>query len=124
MSETPCTVRRMLIVEDEPDLGACLADYFGGRGFAVDTAYSGEEALERVAAKPPDVLLLDILLPGLTGLEVLKRVKQAHPCVRIIMVTALDEAELRAEARFYGAVGYVTKPFDFAESTWAPILVS
>ena len=111
----------MLIVEDERDLCACLEDYFTAKGFSVVSVFSGEEALERLIAGPADVVLLDILLPGLSGLEVLKRLRKLQPRARIIMVTALDQVEFRAEARLYGAAAYITKPFDFSESTWSAV---
>jgi DNA-binding response OmpR family regulator len=55
-------------------------------------------------------------------LEVLKRAKQLYPQARVVMVTALDRTDLRAEARLYGAAGYVTKPFDFSDTTWSAVL--
>jgi len=68
--------------------------------------------------------LLDILLPGISGLEVLRYAKKRYPGARIIMVTGQDRVELRAEARLYGACAYVTKPFDFSEATWSSVLTS
>ena len=68
------------------------------------------------------MVLLDILLPGLSGLEVLKRAKELHPLVRIIIVTALDQTELRAQAHRYGAAGYITKPFNFTDPAWSVVL--
>jgi DNA-binding response OmpR family regulator len=113
---------RMLIVEDEADVSEVLTMFFRARGYAVRSVFSGEEALDAMAADPPEVVLVDILLPGLSGMEVLKRVKQVHPDARVVMVTGLDQTDLRAEARLYGAAGYVLKPFDFSEATWAPVL--
>jgi DNA-binding response OmpR family regulator len=112
-------MRRMLIVEDEQDLCDCLQAYFSSRGFAVTSVFSGEEAVTRLHAAPADVILLDILLPGISGMEVLRYAKKRYPGARIIIVTGQDRVELRAEARLYGACAYITKPFDFAESTWS-----
>lgn len=120
----PNAARRMLIVEDERDLCECLQEFFESRGFSVRAVYSGEEALECVAHESPDVILLDILLPGLSGLEVLKRVKQSSSKTRIVMVTGLDDIEFRAEARLYGAAAYITKPYDFRDATWSSVLQS
>jgi DNA-binding response OmpR family regulator len=114
----------MLIVEDEPDIASCLADFFEARGFKVRLACSGEDALEWLRDSAPDAMLLDIRLPGVSGLEVLKQAKAEHPDVRVMMVTALDREEYRTEARHYGACGYVTKPFDFSPATWEPILAN
>jgi DNA-binding response OmpR family regulator len=99
-----------------------LEVFFRAQGFAVHSVFSGEEALTRLADDPPEVMLLDILLPGLSGLEVLKRAKQLHPPTRIIMVTGMKESDLRAAARQYGAAAYVTKPFDFSSHTWSAAL--
>ena len=115
-------MRRMLIIEDEPDIQACLQDFFSARGFSVVTAFSGEEALERLAQGPAEVILLDIMLPGISGMEVLRRIKILSPRTKVIMVTALSHPQLRFQAEASGASGYITKPFDFSEQTWAPVL--
>ena len=113
---------RMLIVDDERDICECLQEFFSMKGFAVVSAFSGEEALTKLKEGTADVILLDILLPGLSGLEVLKRAKEIAPRAKVIMVTALDQVDLREEARKYGAVAYVTKPFDFSQTTWSAVL--
>ena len=120
--EAPPTMRRMLVVDDEQDTCDCLKDYFSAHGFSVGFAFSGEEALKRLTQEAADVILLDILLPGLSGIEVLKRAKELCPNARIIMVTALDELDLRMQARRYGAAGYITKPFNFSSMTWSAVL--
>ena len=112
-------MRRMLIVEDERDICECLQQFFESRGFSVISTFSVEEALKRLQEEPADVVLLDILLPGLSGIEVLRRIKDQYPRVRVIMVTALDQDDLRFQAHRYGAAAYVTKPFDFSPETWA-----
>jgi two-component system response regulator (stage 0 sporulation protein F) len=88
----------------------------------VSAAFSGEEALDQLSAGGADVILLDILLPGLSGIEVLKHAKALHPEARVIMVTGLDQDELRAQTRHYGAAAYITKPFDFSDETWSSVL--
>ena len=115
-------MRRMLIVEDERDIVDCLEQFFTAQGFTVSSAFSGEEALKRLAETDAEVMLLDILLPGLSGIEVLRRAKKLYPRVRVVMVTALDRDDLRIQAHRYGASGYVTKPFDFSQDTWSAIL--
>ena len=117
-------MQRMLIVDDEPDICDCLQQFFSAKGFSVTSAFSGEEAIERIAEAPVDVVLLDIILPGIHGIEVLKRAKELCPQAKVVMVTALDQDEPRVEAQRYGAAGYVPKPFDFSEATWAPVLAS
>ena len=118
------TMRRMLIVDDERDICDCLQQFFASRGFSVATAFSGEEALMRITQGGADVVLLDILLPGLSGMEVLRRLKELTPRVQVVMVTGLDQTHLRAEAYRYGAAAYVTKPFDFSDATWSSVLAA
>ena len=86
------------------------------------SSFSGEEALEFLARESVEVVLLDILLPGLSGLEVLRRAKELRPHVKVVMVSALDHDDLRWQARRYGACEYITKPFDFTTATWAAVL--
>jgi DNA-binding response OmpR family regulator len=114
----------MLIVDDQQDVCECLGQFFTSRGFVVSSAFSGEEALRQLHQEPPDVVLLDILLPGLSGIEVLKRIRVTHPDVRVLIVTALDQTDLRLQAQRYGAAAYITKPFNFSTDTWAAALAS
>ena len=119
-------MRRILIVDDQQDICDCLGQFFSARGFSVRSAFSGEEALKHLHmdTQTPDVIILDILLPGLSGIEVLKRIRSTHPTVRVLMVTALDQTELRLQAHRYGASAYITKPFNFSNETWAAALSS
>jgi DNA-binding NtrC family response regulator len=78
---------RVLLVDDEAEFVSALAERLNLRGFDAETATSGEEALEKVEASPPQVMLLDMLMPGMSGLEVLKHVKKDHPDVKVILLT-------------------------------------
>ncbi len=78
---------RVLLVDDEREFVSALAERLNLRGFDAETATSGEEALQKIAAAPPQVVLLDMLMPGMSGLEVLKRVKRDHPEVKVILLT-------------------------------------
>ena len=113
---------QMLIVEDELDIADCLQQFFAWRGFSVVSTHSGEEALEWLKERSADVILLDLLLPGLSGIEVLKRAKVLHPRAQVIIVTALDQVSLREEAERYGACDFITKPFNFSDNAWSAIL--
>ena len=115
------SVRRIMIVDDEPDICDCLEQFFRSRGFAVQSAFSGEEAVERLNEGEVDCIILDVLLPGLTGLEVLKHAKALHPQVRVIVVTAVDDEGVQETARRYGADAVISKPFDFSDSTWSRV---
>jgi len=114
--------RRMLIVDDERDICELLAEFFESKGFTVTRAFSGEEALEQLEHGTIDVVLLDILLPGLSGIEVLRYTKERQPGARVIMVSALDYPDLRTKAQQYGAIAYITKPFSFSDPAWSAAL--
>ena len=115
-------MQQMLIVEDEPDLRECLRDFFSAKGFDVMCATGGDEAIEWLQQHAVEILLLDVNMPGFSGIEVLRFAKQLYPEVKAVMVTGVERKETEELARQYGAIAYVTKPFDFSDATWAPIL--
>jgi DNA-binding NtrC family response regulator len=78
---------RVLLVDDETEFVSALAERLSLRGYDAQVATSGEEALGKINSTPPDVVLLDMLMPGMSGLEVLKRIKRDHPQVRVILLT-------------------------------------
>lgn len=104
---------RILVVDDEAPVREVLSDYFVERGYVVFTAAGGEEALAAFARERPDIVLLDVRMPGLDGLQVLKRLRAADPDVAVIMVTANEDVALARETLSIGAFDYVAKPFDF-----------
>ncbi len=101
----------ILIVEDEPKIAALLADYLHQQG-GFDTSHlsRGDEVLERVRSHPPDLILLDLMLPGMDGIEVCKQVR-AQSAVPIIMITARVEEIDRLLGLELGADDYICKPF-------------
>jgi two-component system, response regulator, stage 0 sporulation protein F len=106
-------IGRILIVDDEAPVRELLSDYFVERRFTVITAADGQEALAEFARERPDVVLLDLRMPGLDGLTVLKRLRAADPGVAVIMVTANEDLTIARETLSIGAFDYVAKPFDF-----------
>src|SRR5262252_743688 len=106
----------ILIVDDDEPNSEGLARRLQGRGFAVTVAGSGRKALGLLGERRFDLVLLDIMMPGMTGLEVLKLLRRADSLIDlpIIMVTAKGESEDTVEALELGANDYVTKPIDFA----------
>jgi len=105
---------RVLVVEDEESYREALSSGLGREGFEVEVAADGIEALRVFTERPPDIVLLDILLPGMRGIEVCRRMRELAP-VPIVMVSAVD-AELDVVLGFeLGAAGYVTKPFRLRE---------
>jgi DNA-binding response OmpR family regulator len=105
---------RVLVVDDEREIRDVLTDYLEGEGCAVTTAVNGHDALESVRRDPPDVILLDITLPGVDGLEVLRRVHRDHPEISILMLTRPGDAALARSALVSGATDYVGKPVTLA----------
>jgi DNA-binding NtrC family response regulator len=104
--------RRVLIVDDEPLILEVLSEHFRTE-FDVETALNGADALGAILRERPDVVLLDINMPRMNGVEVLKDIKQIDESIAVIMVTANEQVALAAEALKSGAFGYVPKPFDF-----------
>jgi CheY-like chemotaxis protein len=104
-------MKRILVVDDEPELLEVLSEHFGGR-YEVDTALSGDAAVERFVGQRPDLVFLDVNMPGASGLEVLKLLRQTDPKVPVIMVTANTDNAVAAECLTHGAFGYVPKPFN------------
>ena len=100
----------MLVVDDEPMVREVLARYLENEGFAVDVAEDGEQALSVYEAARPDLVLLDLMLPRLDGLEVFRRMRALAPTA-IIMLTAKGEETDRVVGLELGADDYVTKPF-------------
>ena len=110
----------VLIVDDEPDVEALFRQQFRrdlrAQRFEMDFAASASEALARVASaveQPPILILSDINMPGMTGLEMLPKLKEMRPDVPIIMITAYGDPETRRKAMEGGATGLLTKPIDF-----------
>ncbi|WP_051479135.1 response regulator transcription factor [Arthrobacter sp. H5] len=101
---------RILLVEDEPTIQHVVRDYLLKEGFVVDTAGDGFAALHLAQTHPPDLVILDRMLPGLDGTEVCRRIR-ANREVPIIMLTALGTADDRIQGLELGADDYVTKPF-------------
>ena len=104
--------KRILIVDDEPLITEVLSEHFKG-DYEVETALNGTEALTAILRQRPDLVLLDINMPRMNGVEVLKDIKQIDPTIAVIMVTANEQIALAAESLKSGAFGYVPKPFDF-----------
>jgi len=104
--------QRVLKVDDEPLDLEVLSEHFEN-DYDVEIALNGVYALDAIRRQRPDVVLLDIKMPGMSGVEVLKAIKKIDESVAVIMVTANEQVALAAEALKSGALGYVPKPFDF-----------
>ena len=104
---------RVLVVDDELEFRKVLAEYLEDRGFDVIEAQDGEEALLRVPDFHPHIVLMDVMMAGMGGVEALKRIKTAAPDTCVIMVTAVEDIDSARGALALGASDYVTKPFSF-----------
>ena len=101
---------RLLVVDDEVDICDFVQNFFKERNFEVFVAYDGKEALEVVKSKRPEIVLLDIKMPVLDGMDTLKEIRRLDSKARVIMVTAIEDSEKAEEAKHHGAVEYITKP--------------
>jgi two-component system, OmpR family, response regulator MprA len=111
----PDAAARVLIIDDDRALRDALRRALGLAGYEVDTASGGEEGLSRIAAQPPDAVLLDIGMPGVDGLEACRRLRAAGDRVPVLMLTARDAVEDRIDGLDAGADDYLVKPFDMGE---------
>lgn len=105
----------ILVVDDDPGIRDSLAQCFARHDFAVRTAASGEEALAAVPSLSPDLMVLDVSMPGLDGFEVLRRVRREHRRLPVVMLTARDSVDDRVAGLDGGANDYLPKPFSSNE---------
>ena len=114
-AETAAKPPKILVVDDTPANVKLLADRLSVKGYEIATASNGEEALEQVRAWGPDLILLDVVMPGLNGYDVCRRIREnpAMAMLPIVMVTALDPEEERIKGLEAGADEFLTKPVDF-----------
>jgi len=106
---------KILIVEDEPNMVAGLRDNFEFEGYQVITAPDGAAGLERALSEAPDLVILDVMMPRLSGLDVCKQLKSTRPSIPIIMLTARGQEIDKVVGLELGADDYVTKPFSIRE---------
>jgi DNA-binding response OmpR family regulator len=103
---------KVLMVDDEEDFVKTLAERMQMRDLDSDVALSGEAALQIVEDQIPDVMVLDLKMPGIDGMEVLRRVRKAYPQVQVVILTGHGSEKDEAEARRLGAFAYLQKPVD------------
>jgi len=103
---------RILVVDDEEIVIKSCLRILDGNEHRIETARDGHEALRKVEESPYDVIILDIMMPNLSGLEVLRRVKETHPDIDVIMITGRSEIETAVQAMKLGAFDYIAKPFE------------
>ena len=106
---------RVLVIEDDATLGHALQEFLVEQGYAVDWLADGDQALGAIAGQSYDLLLLDLNLPGQSGLEILRKLRAGNEQVPVLILTARDGVEDRVAGLDAGADDYVTKPFELAE---------
>jgi DNA-binding response OmpR family regulator len=105
----------ILVVDDDPEIVSMLTTRLGKRGYKVSTASDGKSALELAKREKPDVVLLDVMMPGKSGWEVARALKQDPMTkeIKIVMVTAIGEKTNEMTSSIYGADAHIDKPFEF-----------
>jgi DNA-binding response OmpR family regulator len=106
-------MQRILVIDDDPSIRSLFKRGLGYEGFTVDVAESGEIGLSSVRDSVPDLIILDVMMPGIDGFEVLRRLRAAGDTVPVIMLTAKDTDESQIEGLDAGADDYVVKPVGF-----------
>jgi two-component system, OmpR family, alkaline phosphatase synthesis response regulator PhoP len=107
--------KEILVVDDEKVITSALSILLSGAGYKVIVAHSGEEAIDQLSMKEPDLIVLDIMMPGLDGYEVCRQVRQQREYTPILMLTAKDESWEKVTGLELGADVYMTKPFEPGE---------
>lgn len=105
----------VLVVDDDPTVREVVAGYLARAGLTVDEAADGMDALDRARHTPPDVVVLDLMLPGLDGLEVMRRLRAERGNLPVVLLTARGEESDRVRGLDTGADDYITKPFSMTE---------
>ena len=104
---------KVLVIDDEPSIVDLFTEYLNGQGFDVISAGGGEEGLDRLRLDSPDIVLLDMRMPGLDGLETLRRIRKINMGVPVLMISGNDDIAAAKEAIALGAFDYTLKPVDF-----------
>jgi len=106
---------KFLVVDDEKGVSEQLKEFLEKRGYKAFAATSGEKALELTKKEKPHIVILDIRMPGLSGIEVLREVKKLNHKTRVIMLTGYEDERTRSISQELGASAYMTKPYNFDE---------
>jgi DNA-binding response OmpR family regulator len=106
---------KFLIVDDEAGVVEQVKELFEMRNYAVVTATSGERALELIKKENPNTVVLDIRMPGISGMDVLREIKKDYPKTSVIMLTGVEDESTRNMAMALGASGYLTKPYSYSD---------
>jgi len=106
---------KLLIVDDEPDIREFARNFFKKRKIEVFVASGGRQALDLISNEKPNLVLLDIRMEEMTGIEVLRELRKSNPDVKVVMVSGVEDEDTIKEANAYGVIGYIHKPFILEE---------
>ncbi|MEW6376375.1 MAG: response regulator [Thermodesulfobacteriota bacterium] len=109
-SEFSNRIAKILIIEDDDEMRSLLRDFFKEEGFEIDSADKGSEAFRKLVKEPFDLIITDIRMPGLSGLDILPRIKKLQPEVPIIVITAFGSEDVHRKVFERGATAYLEKP--------------
>lgn len=104
--------KKILVIDDEMDMGEIVKDYLEEYGYETMIAVEAVQGLEIVEKEKPQVILLDVLMPEISGIECLQKIKEVSPEAIVIIVSGMQDEQIAKEAIRYGAYDYITKPFD------------
>lgn len=107
--------QKILIVDDEPDIAEVLGDRLESEGYEIRIVHRAKACYRAVAEDPPDLILMDIQMPGISGMDALVEMKTHHPSIPVLMVSASTTQTVAQEAIKKGAVGFLLKPYEPAE---------
>lgn len=106
----------LLVVDDQPNVCRLFFEVFTDEGLNVELAYNAEQAINKIRARTPMLVLLDVNMPGMSGIDSLKEIRKLKPDLPVVMMTAYSELEVVLEARKKGLIRYyLSKPFDLSE---------
>jgi DNA-binding response OmpR family regulator len=106
---------KVLLVDDEKDFVAALSERLELRGIEADVETDGESALKRIESDPPQVVVLDVMMPGVGGVEVMRRIKMKHPNLPVLLLTGHGSISEGSVGKAQGAFDYLAKPIDIDE---------
>ena len=109
--------KRILVVEDDEEMRSLLKDFIEAEGFEADSVSNGSEAFRKLVREPFDLVITDIRMPGLTGLDILPGIKKLQPEAPVIVITAFGSEEIQRKAFEKGANAYLEKPIHFQKLT-------
>ena len=114
LSAKPALRRKILVIDDEPVVAGVYARYLKRKGCDVLEMNSGEGLADRVSQFCPDVVLLDLVMPGINGMEVLRQIKRFSPDVKVVIITAVKDEMMLEICRKLGASDYIVKPIELS----------